>query len=351
MEKLSKVRVAVVGATGYTGAELLRLMHGHAGVEVTTIAGHGKAGQPVASVLPSFHGVIRGDVAAVDIDQIARTADAAFCGLPHGASQAIVRSLRERGLTVFDLSADFRLRDLEVYREWYGEHTAPDLVASAVYGLCELEREAIRKADLIAVPGCYPTASALAIAPLVKAGRIDLDSIIVDAKSGASGAGRGLSEGTHFAQLSEGIRAYKVGGLHRHTPEIEQTLSRIAGKDVRITFTPHLVPMIRGILATVYAKQTTPFSAAEATEIARAMYEGSPSVTVLDAGIDPDTQWVRGSNRCFISYATDKRTGRVIAQAVIDNLVKGASGQALQCFNLRYGFPEGQGVDGVGMFP
>ena len=252
---------------------------------------------------------------------------------------------------MFDLSADFRLRDLAVYREWYGEHTAPDLVTHAVYGLCEIERDAIRTADLVAVPGCYPTASALAIAPLVKHARIDLDSIIVDAKSGASGAGRGLSEGSHFAQLSEGIRAYKVAGLHRHTPEIEQTLSRLAGKDVRITFTPHLVPMIRGILATVYAKQTTPFSAADATEIARAMYDGSPSVTVLDPGIDPDTQWVRGSNRCFISYAIDKRTQRVVAQAAIDNLVKGASGQALQCFNLRYGFPEGQGIDAVGMFP
>ncbi len=351
MEKPSKVRVAVVGATGYTGAELLRLMHGHPGIEVTTIAGHGKAGQPVASVLPSFHGVIRGEVAAVDLDQIARTADAAFCGLPHGASQAIVRSLRERGLTVFDLSADFRLRDLAVYREWYGEHTAPELVEQAVYGLCEIEHDAISKADLIAVPGCYPTASALAIAPLVKHARIDLDSIIVDAKSGASGAGRGLSESTHFAQVSEGMRAYKVGALHRHLPEIEQTLSRIAGRDVRITFTPHLVPMIRGILATVYAKQTSSFTAAEATEIARAMYEGSPSVTVLDPGINPDTQWVRGSNRCFVSYAVDKRTGRVIAQAAIDNLVKGASGQALQCFNLRFGFPEGQGLEAVGMFP
>jgi len=351
MERSKKVRVAVVGATGYTGAELLRLMHGHAGIEVTTVAGHGKAGQPIAAVLPSFHGVLRGDVSAVDLDQIATTADAAFCGLPHGASQSIVRGLRARGVVVFDLSADFRLRDLDVYREWYGAHEAPELVAQAVYGLCELERESIRKADLIAVPGCYPTASALAVAPLVKAGLVDLDTIIVDAKSGASGAGRGLSESTHFAQLSEGFRAYKVAGKHRHTPEIEQTLSEIAGRPVRITFTPHLVPMIRGILATVYAKQASSFTAGEATEIARAMYEGSPSVSVLDPGIDPDTQWVKGSNRCFVSYAVDGRTGRVIAQAAIDNLVKGASGQALQCFNLRFGFPEGQGVDAVGMFP
>ncbi len=351
MDKPSKVRVAVVGATGYTGAELLRLMHGHSGIEVTTIAGHGKAGLPIARVLPSFNGVLRGDVSSVDINHIASTADAAFCGLPHGASQSIVRALRDRGLVVFDLSADFRLRDLTVYREWYGEHEAPDLVAEAVYGLCEIERDAIRTADLIAVPGCYPTASALAIAPLVKHGLIDLASIIVDAKSGVSGAGRAPSESSHFSHVSEGFRAYKVGGLHRHTPEIEQTLSRIAGEPVTVTFTPHLVPMIRGILSTVYAKQLTAFTRDTATELARTMYEGSPSVTVLDPGTDPDTQWVKGSNRCFISYTVDKRTGRVIAQAAIDNLVKGASGQALQCFNLRYGFPEGQGLEAVGLFP
>lgn len=347
----NKVRVAVVGATGYTGAELLRLMHGHPRVQVTSIVGHGKAGQRIASVLPSFHGVLTGEVEAVNLDAIASSCDAAFCGLPHGASAPIVRKLRERGVVVFDLSADFRLKDLATYREWYGEHDAPDLISQATYGLCELEREAIRRSDLVAVPGCYPTASTLAIAPLVKAGVIDVDNLIIDAKSGASGAGRGLSEGTHFAQLSEGFRAYKVGGLHRHTPEIEQTLSALAGHDIRITFTPHLVPMIRGILSTVYASIKGDLTRERCTELARALYEGSPSVTVLDPGTDPDTQWVRGSNRCFVSYTIDKRTKRVIAQAAIDNLVKGASGQALQCFNLRFGFSEGLGLEAVGLFP
>jgi N-acetyl-gamma-glutamyl-phosphate reductase len=351
MSQPPKVRVAVVGATGYTGAELLRLMHGHPGIEVTTVAGHGKAGQKVATVLPTLHGTMTGDVASVDVAAIASTADAAFCALPHGASSPIVRQLRERGVVVFDLSADFRLQDLSVYREWYGEHDAPDLVPSAVYGLCELTRDALRTADLVAVPGCYPTATTLAIAPLVKAGLCDLDSIIVDAKSGASGAGRGVGESTHFSQLSEGIRAYKVAGKHRHTPEIEQTLGGLAGKPVTITFTPHLVPMIRGILSTVYARVPGDLSAATCTELARAMYEGSPSVTVLDPGTDPDTLWVRGSNRCFISYAVDKRTSRVVAQGVIDNLVKGASGQALQCFNLRFGFAEGTAISGLGLFP
>jgi N-acetyl-gamma-glutamyl-phosphate reductase len=351
MEQARTIRVAVVGATGYTGAELLRLLHGHPRVQVTAITGHGKAGQRVSSVLPSFHGTLSGDVLASDPDAIASAAEVAFCALPHGASAPIVRKLRERGVVVFDLSADFRFGDLAVYREWYGEHEAPDLLQTAVYGLCELEREALRSADLVAVAGCYPTSAALAIAPLVKAGVIDLETLVVDAKSGASGAGRALSESTHFAQLSEGLRAYKVGGLHRHTPEIEQTLSKLAGRAVRLTFTPHLVPMIRGILATVYARLSADISRARCTELARALYEGSPSVTVLDPGVDPDTQWVRGSNRCFVSYTIDERTGRVIAQAVIDNLVKGASGQALQCFNLRFGFAEGLGLEAVGLFP
>jgi N-acetyl-gamma-glutamyl-phosphate reductase len=346
-----KIRVAVVGATGYTGAELLRLLHTHPLAEVAVVAGHGKAGQRIASVLPSMHGVFTGDVVLADPDAIARDCQVAFCALPHGASAPIVRSLRERGLVVFDLSADFRLKDLGVYREWYGEHAAPELVPGAVYGLCELEREALRNADLVAVPGCYPTASTLALAPLVRAGVLDTSGIIVDAKSGASGAGRGLSESTHFAQLADGFRAYKVGGLHRHTPEIEQTLSALAGKPVRITFTPHLVPMIRGILATAYAQLAPGVTRERCTELARAMYEGSPSVTVLDPGENPDTSWVKGSNRCFISYTTDPRTGRVIAQSVIDNLVKGASGQAVQCFNLRFGLSEALGLESVGMFP
>lgn len=351
MQQQEQVQVAVVGATGYTGAELIRLLHGHPFARVAVMAGHGKAGQKIANVIPSLHGVYSDDVVSVDAASIAQTCKAAFCGLPHGASAPIVRELRKRGVIVFDLSADFRLKDLDVYREWYGEHGAPELNPEAVYGLCELSREAIKTADLVAVPGCYPTASALALAPLVKANAIDLDTIVVDAKSGASGAGRGLSESSHFTHLSEGFRAYKVGGLHRHTPEIEQTLGQIAGRPIRITFTPHLVPMIRGILSTAYAKLSGETSRDRCTELARALYAGSPSVTVLDPGVDPDTSWVKGSNRCFISYTVDKRTNRVIAQAAIDNLVKGASGQAIQCFNLRLGFPEASGLEGVGTFP
>lgn len=346
-----KVKVAVVGATGYTGAELLRLLRQHPGAEVVTVAGHGKAGQPLASVIPTLRGATQQLVESFDADAIAARAQAAFCALPHGASAPIVRQLRERGVVVFDLSADFRLADLAVYRAWYGEHHAPELAAHAVYGLCEFEREAIRHADLIAVPGCYPTASVMALGPLVKHGLVDLASLIVDAKSGISGGGRSPGEAYHFPQAGEGVRAYKVGGLHRHTPEIEQTLSLLAREPVRVTFTPHLVPMTRGILAVAYAKLAQETTREHITELARALYEGSPSVVVLDPGTDPDTLWVRGSNRCFVSYTVDERTQRVVAQAVIDNLVKGASGQALQCFNLRFGFAEGLGISEVGLFP
>jgi N-acetyl-gamma-glutamyl-phosphate reductase len=346
-----KVKVAVVGATGYTGAELLRLLREHPRVDVVCVAGHGKAGQPLASAIPTLLGTTQQKVESFDPDSIASRAQVAFCALPHGASAPIVRQLRERGVVVLDLSADFRLRDLSVYREWYGEHHATDLLPLAAYGLCEFEREAIRKADLIAVPGCYPTASVLALAPLVHHRLVDLSTLIIDAKSGVSGGGRSPNEAYHFPQTSEGIRAYKVGGLHRHTPEIEQTLSQLANEPVRVTFTPHLVPITRGILSVAYAKLLGDSSREHITELARALYEGSPSVSVLDAGSDPDTLWVRGSNRCFVSYTVDKRTGRVIAQAVLDNLVKGASGQAIQCFNLRFGFAEGLGISQVGLFP
>ncbi len=349
-EPNAKVQVAVVGATGYTGAELLRLLREHPRAELVAIAGHGKAGSRLADVIPTARDRVE-VVEAFDADAIASRAQAAFCALPHGASAPIVRQLRERGVVVFDLSADFRLRDLAVYREWYGEHHAPDLLPDAAYGLCEFEREAIRRADLVAVPGCYPTASVLALAPLVAHRLVDLTSLIVDAKSGVSGAGRTPAEAYHFPQTAEGVRAYKVGGLHRHTPEIEQTLSVLAKEPVRITFTPHLVPITRGILAVGYAKLARDVTREQITELARALYEGSPSVTVLDPGSDPDTLWVRASNRCFVAYTVDKRTNRVIAQAVLDNLVKGASGQALQCFNLRFGFPEGLGISQVGLFP
>ncbi|WP_236606350.1 N-acetyl-gamma-glutamyl-phosphate reductase [Sandaracinus amylolyticus] len=339
-----RIRAAIVGATGYTGAELARLLLGHPNVELAVLVGASKAGQPVERVLPSLAGIVRGDVEAFDADRVAARADVAFCGLPHGASAPIVKELRARGVIVFDLSADFRLVDRAVHREWYGEDHAPELAKNAVYGMPELHREALRTADLVAVPGCYPTATILPLAPLFAKGLVEDGPVIVDAKSGVSGAGRAPSERTHFSETTEGFRAYKIAGAHRHTPEIEQELGRVGSRDVRIVFTPHLVPMTRGILSTSYVRPKPGVDAARCTAEARAFFEGSPSVFVHDAGACPDTLWVRGSNRAHVSYALDARTGLLIAQGAIDNLVKGASGQAVQCMNVRFGLPEGAGL-------
>jgi N-acetyl-gamma-glutamyl-phosphate reductase len=346
-----KIRVAVVGATGYTGAELVRLLLGHPQIELAALVGQSKAGQPVERVLPALAGLVRGDVEAFDAERIASGADAAFCALPHGASAPIVAQLRARGLVVLDLSADFRLADRAVHAAWYGDDHAPELAAHAVYGLPELHRERLRAADLVAVPGCYPTATILPLAPLFARGLLEDGPVIVDAKSGVSGAGRAPSERTHFAETTEGFRAYKIAGSHRHTPEIEQELGQAAGREVRITFTPHLVPMTRGILSTSYVRPKPGVDAARCVAEARALYEGSPSVFVHDPGACPDTLWVRGSNRAHLAYALDERTGWLIAQGAIDNLVKGAAGQAIQCLNVRFGLPEGAGLAMAAAWP
>jgi N-acetyl-gamma-glutamyl-phosphate reductase len=344
-------RVAVLGATGYTGAELLRLLLQHPEARITEIVGQSKSGQRVDSVLPALAGLVSGEVRAYDADRIAKSAEVAFACLPHGASGRIVAELQERGMPVLDLSADFRLRDPETHATWYGHDEAPELRRKAVYGLPELFRDEIRGARLIAVPGCDPTASSLPLAPLLEADAVEDGPIVIDAKSGVSGAGRQPGERTHFAETTEGLRAYKTGGAHRHTPEIEQTLARVSGRDVRVSFVPHLVPMTRGILASSYVRLRPGFDAHRATELARARYEGSPSVHVLEPGGCPDTLWVRGSNRAHVSYTLDARTGWLLCQGAIDNLVKGASGQAVQCFNLMRGYPEGAGLGGAATWP
>jgi len=345
------IRAIVVGGTGYTGAELVRLVLGHPSLDLAAVVGHKTAGEPVADVLPSVRGVIADVVQPFDPEAIAAQAEVVFCALPHAASAEAVDALRRHDLPVLDLSADFRFRDRSVYEAWYGIHPVPTRFSEAIYGLVELHREEIRGADLIAVPGCYPTAATLALAPLVKNGLIKADGLVVDAKSGVSGAGRGLSKSTHFPEVGEGVRAYKAG-VHRHGPEIEQELSLLAGRDVRITFVPHLVPMSRGILATCYAQPTTANVTADAcTEAARALYAGSPSVHVLGSGEHPDTLWVRGSNRVHVGYVQDPRSGMVIAMSAIDNLVKGAAGQAIQCANVRFGLDEGEGLLGTAQWP
>lgn len=348
----AQLPVTVIGATGYTGAELLRLLVGHPHVWVAEVVGQSKAGQPIADVLPSFRGVLAGEVASFDADRVASHSQAAFCALPHAASAPVVDALRARGVIVFDLSADFRLQDLAIYERWYGPHAAPGRHAEAVYGLVELHRDAVAKADLVALPGCYPTATILALTPLLKNRLIATEGIVVDAKSGVSGAGRTPTGTTHLPESAEGIRAYKIAGGHRHTPEIEQALGNVAGEDVVITFTPHLVPMTRGILSTSYAFAASASVSAEAcAEAARSLYAGSPSVVVMEPGACPDTLWVRGSNRVFLSYTKDVRTGRIIAQAVVDNLVKGAAGQAVQAMNVRFDFAEDAGLPVVGTWP
>ena len=344
------IRASIVGATGYTGAELLRLLVGHPRVQVSSVSGRANAGKRLAEVVPSMQGILDIPVDKFDADTIASNSDVAFCALPHATSAEVVDALRATGLPVLDLSADFRLKDLDTYAKWYGMHSAPARIREASYGMVELHREALREADLIAVPGCYPTAVVLGLAPLVEQGLIDPEGIVVDAKSGVSGAGRAAKPSTHLPESAEGVRAYKAGA-HRHAPEIEQELSRLAGKPVEITFVPHMVPMTRGILATMYATPRKGTTASTCTDAARKLYASSPSVVVLDEDAHPDTLWVRGSNRAHLAYRQDPRTKKIIVMSTIDNLVKGAAGQAVQAFNVRFGFPEGLGLEAPAQWP
>jgi N-acetyl-gamma-glutamyl-phosphate reductase len=338
------VSVAVVGVSGYTGAELVRLLLEHPRVEITGTYAKRAAGEPLASVFPQFAGRLERLVEPFDADVVAARARVVFSALPHGESAKVVRALYERGLVVIDLSADLRLKDPAVYREWYGEPADP-LAAEAVYGLPELSRTGWRDVRLVAVPGCYPTAALLALTPLVDAGLVERQGIIVDAKSGVSGAGRTPSAGYHFPELAEGVRAYKVAGTHRHAPEIEQGLGVAA-----VAFTPHLVPMSRGMLAVCYARPTDRTRPPDAYRgaLGRA-YQGAAFVSVVDH--PPDTAHVRGSNRAHVFVAFDARADVVVAMCAIDNLGKGAAGQAVQCMNRILGFDETLGLGGVGVFP
>ncbi len=349
----SHARVAVIGASGYTGAELLRLLSQHPRVRITMLCAKERVAPRVSDVLPSLTGVLNLPVELFDADRVSAHADVAFCALPHGASIDAVRALHAKGVRVFDLSADFRLKDASMYAQWYGaQHTAQELLPSAVYGLCELNRGLLKGASLVAVPGCYPTASTLPLIPLFHAGILHTeDPVIIHALSGVSGAGRTPVASTHFSETSEGVRAYKIAGTHRHTPEIEQTLSQVAGQPITASFTPTLVPMTRGILSTSYTRPNRAVTLDELISIATAYYEGSSSVSVLPKGQLPDTLWVRGSNRAHIGYAIDQRANRIVAMAAIDNLVKGAAGQAIQCMNLSMGFDEADGLAAPAMWP
>jgi N-acetyl-gamma-glutamyl-phosphate reductase len=336
----------VLGASGYAGAELLRLLARHPDLDLAWAAGDQAAGQPLVSRYPGLRAAY-GELAFCSVDEgLEKGADVVFSALPHGRSAAIASRALAAAEVVVDLSADFRLRDPGAYPAWYGaEHPLPDQLGAWPYGLPELHREELRGASRVAVPGCYPTAALLALAPLVAAGLVASDGIVVDAKSGLSGAGRSLSDGNLFVQANENVGPYKVGS-HRHTPEIEQELALAAGAPVTVTFTPHLVPATRGILATCYATLAPSAGDEELAACYAAAYAGEPFVDLLDpAGGWPATRAVATTNRAQVAAAADRRSGKVVAAAAIDNLVKGAAGQALQCANLALGLPETAGLD------
>jgi N-acetyl-gamma-glutamyl-phosphate reductase len=338
--------VGILGASGYAGAELLRLLAGHPQLEVAWAAGDQAAGQPLVSRYPGLRAAY-GDLAFCSVDEgLDKGAEVLFMALPHGWAAAVAPRALTGSALVIDLSADFRLRDPGAYPVWYGaEHPFPEQLGAWPYGLPELHREELRGASRVAVPGCYPTAALLALAPLVAAGLVAADGIVVDAKSGLSGAGRSLADGNLFAQANENVAPYNVGS-HRHTPEIEQELALAAGTQVTVTFTPHLVPLTRGILATCYATLAPSAGHDDLAACYAAAYGDEPFVDLLEPRTGwPATRAVATTNRVQVAAVADRRAGRAVAAAAIDNLVKGAAGQAVQCANLALGLPETAGLD------
>lgn len=345
----ASLKVGILGASGYTGAELVRLLIGHPQVSITLLTADRSAGKTLDAVFPQFLGYDLPRLVSIEQADWSAT-DLVFCALPHGTTQEVVAGLPER-LRVIDLSADFRLSDIATYAEWYGhEHRAPQLQAQAVYGLTELVRPRLADTRLVANPGCYPTASQLPLIPLLEQRAIEPDGIIIDAKSGVSGAGRAAKEASLFAEVADGIHAYGIAS-HRHAPEIEQGLSAAAGSPVLCNFTPHLMPMSRGILATIYVRLTPGHTAADLRKILVDRYAGEEFVLVAPEGVVPQTRHVRGTNRCVMAVFPDRLPGRAILISVIDNLVKGASGQAVQNLNAMYGWPEGTALGQPALFP
>jgi N-acetyl-gamma-glutamyl-phosphate reductase len=349
----TKIRTAVLGASGYTGAELLRLLLRHPHVEIVLLTADRRAGQEVRNVFPQFSPYHLPKLQSLEgIDWKALSLDLAFCALPHGTTQKVIKALLEAAprTRVVDLSADFRLSDVAAYARWYGHaHHAPELQKEAVYGLVERYRDEIRTARLVANPGCYTTCAQLPLIPLLRARAIDPDEIVIDAKSGMTGAGRGVKEEMLFSEVAEGIHAYGVG-KHRHMAELDQEFSRARGRDVIVTFTPHLMPINRGILSTIYVRSRDASPQQLHAVLAKA-YASEPFVHVLPFGEMPQTRHVRGSNFTFVGLAPDRIAGRAIIGSALDNLTKGASGQAVQNMNLMFGFPETLGIDQVALFP
>ena len=357
---MTSVRVAVAGASGYTGAELVRLLAQHPHVELTAVTSEKSAGTAVSTVYPHLQGIVPLTFEALAPEALAERADVLFLALPHTKSMGPVASCMQAGKRVIDLSADFRLKDALTYETWYQTpHAHPDLIGHAVYGLPELHRSAIAQARLVASPGCYPTAAILQLAPLIAHGLIVSDTIVIDAKSGVSGAGRSPALPYHFPEAHDSLEPYKIG-QHRHIPEIEQELAWLAGtreqaaggqgSAVTITFTPHLVPMNRGILSTAYARMKGTLDLAELRALYRDFYKGERFVRLLE-GTMPNPRHVRGANYCDLAVHADMRAGWVVTVSAIDNLIKGAAGQAIQAMNLMLGYPEETGLMAPGIYP
>lgn len=344
------LKAAIIGASGYTGFELMRLSVQHPHMELTAVSSEKFAGKKVGEVFPSLHDKIKVDFKSISEKEGVSEADFIFVALPHKEAMSVVPQLIKQGKKVIDLSADFRFNDPAIYEKWYQKHTAPELLQDAVYGLSELYREKIKNAQLVANPGCYPTAVILALAPLIKNDVIDLNNVIADAKSGVSGAGRSVVLSSLFAEVNEGVKAYKVA-KHQHLPEMEQELSLIAQKNVSLLFTPHLIPMNRGILATIYTTMSKEMSENEVLNLYKNFYQNDIFVRICPLGTFPSTNQVKGSNYCDISITIDSRTNRLVIVSVIDNLIKGGSGQAVQNMNIMAGFSEELGINQPALFP
>jgi N-acetyl-gamma-glutamyl-phosphate reductase len=345
------IKVGIIGSTGYAGNELVRLLCRHKEAEIVWLGSRSQMGERYAKTYRNVDQIVDGICLDDSIEALAEAADVIFMATPQGYCASVVTEEILSKTKIIDLSADFRLKDVATYEEWYKiKHKSPQFLEEAVYGLCEINRSRVRTARLAANPGCYPTCTFLSLYPMVKEGMIDPDTIVVDAKSGVSGAGRGAKVDNLFCEVNENIKAYGVG-VHRHTPEIEEQLGIQAGKPIVISFTPHLVPMNRGILVTAYASLVKKVTEEEVRAVYEAYYKNEAFIRMLEAGICPETRWVEGSNYVDINVKLDSRTNRLVMMGAMDNLVKGAAGQAVQNMNLMFGLPEGEGLAQVPMFP
>ena len=345
------IKVGIIGATGYAGVEIVRLLQQHKYAEVVWYGSRSYIDKKYADVFANMFEIVDEKCLDDNIEELADKVDVIFTATPQGLCSSLVNEEILNKVKIIDLSADFRIKDVATYEKWYKiEHKSPEFIDEAVYGLCEINREKTKKARLIANPGCYTTCSILSIYPMVKEGLIDPKSIIIDAKSGTSGAGRGAKVPNLFCEVNENIKAYGVG-THRHTPEIEEQLGYAAGEEVLINFTPHLVPMQRGILVTAYANLKKEVAYEEVKAVYDKYYKKEQFIRVLENETPPETRWVEGSNYVDVSFKIDERTGRIIMMGALDNLIKGAAGQAVQNMNIIFGLPENEGLQQVPMFP